>query len=1035
MKTVKHAVLLLLLTILATRYCLAGEGYFLSNPSLSPDGKTVVFSYAGDLWQVPEKGGTALRLTSMPGQETEAHFSPDGKWIAFTGQASGNADIYVMSLASAHIRQLTFHSSDDQVSSWAWDSRFIYFSSQRTGQISGYKVDRAGGTPVRVLGEYYFQNDHNLFEHPLSGDIFFNDTWESSNQIYRKRYKGPFNPDIQSYNITTKRYRRYTHYEGKDFGATIDSKGNIYFISDEINGEFNLYTFENGRKKALTRFETSIKTPNVNAQGGRVVFEKDYQLFCFEVRTGTSRKISVSLPANITALSDREFDIAGNITGMDVSPDGTRLAFSSRGELFVSNADGRAIRKVTNKPTERILEVKWLSDGQTLLFNQTQNGYLNWNIISTDDGQIRAITNDLRNNRSLSFNQDKTLAVYLSGIDEVRVLDLKTWASKTLIKDEIWAMFADKTDPRFSPDGRYVCYTAHRDSEEDIFVCELASGATVNLTRTGVTETGPLWSPDGKYLYFTASRLNAAFPTGMQDAGIYRLPLENLSAPFRSAQTSRDATAEPTIVIDTSRIMERIEHVGHYFGSNYLSDLVQIDSVTCAFFISNQDQGKWAIWKTSITPLLVGKNEKITGGPEGSNVSLRLVCGGGSYFALSSGNVYRLLPQQNRLEAVPLRFAFKKRTTYEFSQMFFDAWAKVEENYYDETFHGTDWKAVRNKYSHYLPFIHTCSDFQTLMNDMLGELNSSHQRFNLSGTEPLSQAPAFTLETGILFRKDAPFVVDRVLQGTAADKKDIALLPGDELIRVDSMDVDRNIDRDFYFTRKTYVDEIQLAFRRGQKRFEVMIHAQRSLSGHLHDEWTQKNRNRVTQASNGKIAYACMKNMERPEFDRFLIQMSQGLQGKAGLILDLRYNDGGQMHDELLRFLSQRSYAQWKYRGGKSARQSHFAPSDKPIVLLINQQTLSDGEMTAAGFKSLGLGKVIGSETYHWEIFTRPFYMVDGSSVRVSAWGCYTLDGSDLELTGVEPDIKVYNTFEDNIAGRDPQLDRALRELLTGPDR
>ena len=183
----------------------------------------------------------------MPGQNGRA----------FSGRQYGNADIFIMPVAGGEIKQLTYHSSNDEVSSWSWDNQSIYFTSNRAGQAAGFKVSASGGTPQRVFGNYFFQYDHNLTEHPITGEIFFNDTWESSNQVQRKRYKGPFNPDIQSYNPATHAYKRYTTWEGKDFGATIDKKGNVYFISDEANNEYNLYALINGKKTALTTFTTS----------------------------------------------------------------------------------------------------------------------------------------------------------------------------------------------------------------------------------------------------------------------------------------------------------------------------------------------------------------------------------------------------------------------------------------------------------------------------------------------------------------------------------------------------------------------------------------------------------------------------------------------------------------------------------------------------------------------------------------------------------------------------------------------------------
>ena len=198
------------------------ETYFLSQPCLTPDGKNVIFSFEGDLWKASLPDGQAYRLTAMQGYETNARVSPDGKWIAFTGRQFGNSDVYVMPVNGGQIRQLTYHSGGDEVSNWSWDAQHIYFTSNRMGQQSGFKVAQKGGNAQRVFGDYFFQYDHNLTEHPATGEIYFNDTWESSNQIHRKRYKGPFNPDIQSYNPKTKKFTRYTDWEGKDFAATID---------------------------------------------------------------------------------------------------------------------------------------------------------------------------------------------------------------------------------------------------------------------------------------------------------------------------------------------------------------------------------------------------------------------------------------------------------------------------------------------------------------------------------------------------------------------------------------------------------------------------------------------------------------------------------------------------------------------------------------------------------------------------------------------------------------------------------------------
>ena len=303
--------------------------------------------------------------------------------------------------------------------------------------------------------------DHNLFEHPTSGEIFFNDTWESSNQVQRKHYKGPFNPDIQSYNIKTKQYKRYTDYIGKDFGATLDKNGNIYFISDEANGEYNLYTFDNGKKTQLTDFNTSIKNAIVNANGGKVIFEKGYQLYVYDIAAKRSEKLNIMITRNDILPKEKDFEVKGNISFFDISPDGKKLVFVSRGEIFVTDAEGKFVEQIKKGSAERASEVKWLSDNKTILFNQTVNGFLNWFTIAADgSAPLKQLTKDDDNDRAIALNRTKTKAVYLSGRDDVKILDLKTWESKTVVKDEIWGF--ENSGPVFSPDENYICFGAFR---------------------------------------------------------------------------------------------------------------------------------------------------------------------------------------------------------------------------------------------------------------------------------------------------------------------------------------------------------------------------------------------------------------------------------------------------------------------------------------------------------------------------------------------------------------------------------------------
>ncbi len=1029
------------LLFISTEIFSQNNTYFLSNPCLTPDGQTVIFAFEGDLWKANVSDGQATRLTAMQGYETSPRVSPDGRWVAFTGRQYGNGDIFIIPINGGDVKQITWHSGNDEVTSWSWDSKSIYFNSGRMGQVAGFKVSAEGGTPQRVFGNYFFQYDHNLVEHPSSGEIFFNDTWESSNQVQRKRYKGPFNPNIQSYNLKTKQHKKYTDWEGKDFGATIDKNGNIYFISDEANGEYNLYTMDKGKKKELTRFSSSIKTPIVNANGGKIVFEKDYQLWLYDVKSDKESKLNISIIRNNVLPKEKDFDVRGNIAAFDVSPDGKKLTFVSRGELFVSDAEGKFIQEVKRGSAERVREVKWMSDNKTLLFNQTLDGYTNWYTIRADSNSSpKQLTADKKNNRSIVFNKKRTQAVYLSGRDEVRMMDLKTMLSKMIVKDEVWAF--QNSDPGFSPNDEYVLFTAKRNFEEDIFVYNIKENKTTNLTNTGVTETGPLWSGDGKYIYFTSQRLRPSYPFGMANAKVYRVPLEKLDEPYRLDKfnelfkeekkdtTKKAANADSTkaIAIDMDLIMERLEQISPSLGAQSLQAIYQKGEKTTVLYSSNHGEGRSALWKTVIEPFEQNKTEKIAGTDNSFGFDILEVSD--KLYALLNGTINKLNLDGNKVDPIAISYTFRRNLSEEFSQMFYEAWAGMEEGYYDEKFHGNDWKKTKDYYKQFLPYLNNRADLRIMLNDLLGELNSSHQGFGTFGDDETIVLQNQTMETGIIFENDDPYKVKYIARRSVADRKSIDIKSGDILVKVNDEDVDKSRDRNYYFTVPSRDRELRLTFNRGGQMVNIKIHPQATLFNNLYDEWVDNNQKLVDEKGKSRIAYGYMKNMGQGELDQFIIDMTQELNKKDALIFDLRYNTGGNVHDEVLKFLAQRSYLKWKYREGTLTTQSNFSPSDKPIVLLINEQSLSDAEMTSQGFKALKLGKIVGNETYRWIIFTSGIGLVDGSNVRMPAWGCYSLDGKDLEKSGVQPDILVINSFEDKLNGRDPQLDKAIEEIL-----
>lgn len=1013
--------------------------YFISTPSLNPDGTEVIFAYDGDLWKVASAGGTATRITAMAGNETYPRVSPDGQWIAFSSSQYGNSDVYVMPYNGGEIKRLTFNSSNDQVETWSWDSKTIYFQSNRYNSRSAYTVNRSGGTPSRRF-EHFFNWPHNLAIHP-DGPIYFNESWESSSQVARKRYRGAFNPDIKSYDLKRKEYKQHTTYLGKDMWTSIDRQGKVYFASDMANGEYNLYQLDGTERIDLTKFSTSIKTPQVNANGGKIVFEKDYQLYIYDTNTQTSQKVNVSIFQNSTLAQVKDFNTKGNISAFDISPDEKKMAFIARGELFVSDITGKFIKQLPGNPKERITKVNWLKDNQTLIYTQTVNGYTNvFTRNAATGGDIKQLTSDDQSNRNLELNPERTKATYFSGINEVRLMDLESFESETIATEELWG--PNNPQPRFSPDGAYIAFTVKNDFEEDIYLYHIASKELNNYTQTGVTETSPFWGPDGKYLYFVSNRTKPSYPFGLQEGRVYRVALARKEREFKSdrlekvfsevkKEDKKDKKDEPAVgvTIDFNQnIMRSLQRISPNFGTQFSPYVIKSGSKTQIIYRSNHDENRGALWVTTIEPFERNKTEKIAGSARAGGI----VSIGKNHYVLNAGAISKLNVNGKKITPIETSFTFRRSLSNEFEQMYYETWAGIEENFYNETFHGQDWGKLRTQYAQYLPYLKSRAELRVLLNDMLGELNSSHMGFRSGGPEERSYYNTNSLNLGVIFSNENPYEIAQIVNESPADFADKNIRPGDVLRSINGKAVDTSVNREFYLSQPSIDEEVTLGLTRGKESFEVKIHpaSMGALRVNLYDEWIEDNQKRVDKATKDKVAYVHMKNMGGGSLQQFLIEMTSEGYNRDALILDLRYNTGGNVHDEVLKFLAQKPYLKWKFREGKLTTQGNFGAGAKPMVLLINEQSLSDAEMTTAGFKELGLGTVIGTETYRWIIFTSGNGLVDGSFYRLPSWGCYTLDGKNLEKEGVQPDIKVDMNFADRINGRDPQLDRAIEEIL-----
>jgi len=1025
----------------------AGTLHFPYNPTLSPDAKTIYFSYDGDIFNVPAEGGMAMRFVSLGAIESHPKVSPDGKWVAFASNIQGNYDIYVVPTAGGEVQRLTWHEANDYPSGWSADSKKIYFESNRANTRTTYSVSVDGGTPVRLF-ENYFNTINNLVENPATGELYFNESSESYNFPTRKRYVGDHNPNIKSWNPATEVYRELTSYEGKDAWPMVDKDGNLYYVTDQFNKESNIAKYvPGGAPKQLTSFDYSLQYPSISYDGSKMVFILEYKIHCLDLATGKVSQPSIAIADNNVEVV-RSFD-KETPRGVAVSPDGKKFAMAIRGMLYISDVKGKYQVRLNTPENERVDELVWAKDNRTVYFTRTNKGYTNLYKIKADGSSAEQLVYSADCNiKNLTPSHNRDRIAFVRGNHNVMVVNTATDVVEKVADAQFWSYGTHTLN--FSPDDQYLTFEAVNLFEGEVYVYSFRDKVLHNITNSACSEGSPVFSPDGKYLYMVADFYGTSYPRGGGETQVYKLPLDRYNPnPFKSdvydklfEEVKKDEPAPEKSSAKRSdkkgaAEVKKEEPKGvkvNILFDDILRRAIPMKINARSLYIFKNKDKSWLLYSSRR-----GTQSLEISDPDAKPKEIKDLSWG--YFTSSDNDLYfvgrngisKVDLNMGKATKVEIKVPVEKDVMKEFEQMFYEAWAAMDQNFYDVTFHGVDWAAKRDYYASFLPHVRSRANLSTLMADMLGELNSSHLGFRSSGNEveaPLTKT--YSMETGIIWDNANPYTIDRILTDSPANTVEAGIQKGDLLVAVNGVKVDPKINRESYLAAAVQNPEVKMTFSRAGKEFDVKLHTVTygAVKNWLYNEWEDVNRALVDKLGNGQIAYSHMRDMGGEELNEFLKDMHTRTLGKKAIILDLRYNNGGNVHNEVLEFLAQKAHYHWSYRDFPANSHPNVTPGDMKIVALVNERSLSDAEVTSNGIQTLGLATIVGTETYRWIIFTSGTSLLDGSYLRLPAWGCYSLDGKDLEFTGVKPDIYVKNTFEDRIKGRDPQLERAIEEAL-----
>src|SRR5437763_3696043 len=1068
-----------------TSIVFAREAKLVRYPSYS-NGR-IAFTYLGDIWTADENGQNVQRLTVNKARDAYPRFSPDGKWIAFSSDRNGNLDVFIIPATGGTAKQLTHHSADDVVLGWTPDGTGVLFSSQRGEDFMGllYVVSVNGGMPWRAgpdMGNAAsFSPDGKRIAYNPKGQVY-----------WRKYYRGAYQTDVWIEDVSTKKFSQLTDFDGLDSWSMWSKDGGIYFVSDRDGGGLtNIWRVADSGGKAdkVTSFKSGdVRFPSISSDGRVIVFEHDFGIWKLDTSSKKAMPIKLDIDAETEENDSETMAFASQADDYDLAPNSRRIVVSTHGEIFTVPVEEGDVKQLTDSAA-RDVNVTYSPDGKWVSFVSDRSGREELYVTASDGlGEAQKLTDIDALKLGYHWSPDSKEIAFTSSDSKLRRVNV---TSKQIVELDA-SRYGNISSPEWSPDGKWLTYSKADESRTtDIYV--LASSGEEKqahkVTFDSYDERAPRFSPDGRKLFFVRSdSIGGGGGGGFGNASvqIYSVGLEKLDRDPDDPEERLEADApQPGAGDDTAGPARRppaprpphetkmdwagMKHrtrqitrmpfpVGNYIVAPDGRTIVFVTSEPSAtasvpVIYSIQDDGRRLTRVTSGGPPQGEEGGGGGGGFGGGLGDLSISRDGRTLFFREREGVYSVpLPASAAAaatagrgaagggEAARRRIAFTVRVKInrpaEWAEMFGDAWRTMKYRFYDPKMHGMDWDAAKAKYEPLVKDIGDRQELVNIINEMIGELNASHT----GAAPPPGGRAAGGISTGNLGIDLEPdsasgrYRVSYVYENGPADKDWVKVKVGDYLIAIGGRQVKAG---DEYW---------ELLNDRLNRKVEVTFNSKPSEDGAwktrietingaayatLHyDRWVKERRQKVDELSNGRVGYIHIRAMDQPSLRKFEKEIRE-FRNKEAMIIDQRWNGGGNIEQELLAILVQREYEVWVPRGTEASGRP-FAGYFGPKVVLQNWRSASNAEMFPAGFRALGLGKVIGTPTMGAVIGTGSYSLVDGSTVRTPGVGVYLADAkhSNLEDYGVQPDIRVDNSPEDNLAGRDRQLETAVEELI-----
>ncbi|MBQ9077522.1 MAG: PD40 domain-containing protein [Muribaculaceae bacterium] len=1067
---------------------------WLRDVKISPDGEEIAFTYKGDIYKVPTTGGTATRLTSRESYEGTPIWSPDGSQIAFASDRNGSMDIYVMASAGGTATRLTFHSGNETPESFSPDGKQVIFSgniqdpassvlfpSRRLTEV--YSIAVTGGRISRILG-----SPAQMICFNTAGDSFLYQDQKGMEDEWRKHHTSSITRDIWSYDLTTGKHTNLTNRAGEDRNPILSPDGKtVFFLSERDGKTFNVYSFPTNAPEKVTQITEFTTHPVrfLSAGGnGTMAFTYNGEIY---TKTGYSSPEKVDIDIILDDDNPiRTLSVTSDATTATVSPDGKQVAFINRGEIFVTSAEYKTTKQITNTAAaER--HVTWNPDNRSIAYTSERDGH--WNIYMAkisrkDDLNFPNATlveetplfpaDDLTERTYPSFSPDGKELAFIQDRNKLMVMNLETKAIRQITDGKTHARRNGGFDYSWSPDSKWFVLTVvdnKHDPYSDIAIVSAQGGEITNITRSGYFDECPRWTPDGNAITFLSERYgmrnHASWGSEAdvmmvflnQDAyDKYRLSEEdyallkevekeqkkakekessdkkdkkgNKGKKKDNAETGNDNGKATDIVVETDGISDRIVRVTPY--SSDISNAIVTNDNETMYYLSSAGKG-YDLWKIELRKRGAKSVSKLDAG----YMNMELDKEGKNLFLLGGKSMKKMDIKSEKLTPITYSVSMKLDAAAEREYMFDYVYRQEREMFYTTGMHGVDWERMSADYRRFLPHINNNHDFAELLSEWLGELNVSHTggRYYPKATgEP-------TAELGLLLDWDYSgegLKVTEVIENGPFDRASSAVKPGCIIEKLNGTEITSTTDYTPLLNglakKKTLVSIYDPET--GKRHDEVILPITGGqMNELLYTRWTKQRADDVERWSNGRLGYVHIRSMNDDSFRKVYSDVLGKFNHCEGIVIDTRWNGGGRLHEDVEILFSGQKYFTQVIRGTETCDM----PSrrwNKPSIMIQCEANYSNAHGTPWVYKNRGIGKLVGMPvpgtmtSVNWVTLQDPT-LVFGIPVV----GYRLPDGSYLENQQLNPDILVSNDPATAVNGEDTQLRVAVETLLRDLDK